>query len=162
VEPEILRNLRAHRREIRVQWEALLRLERASSPLAQPDTLVHLLDTTLDEVFRDLELWSPRRHPAPVSAPFCPCGRNPFLAYFAAGRQALRDALVRAQSTGPIPSPAQRDTALACVNEVFSHISVREVNLFCALCQFRDLASDHPGHCAAAAEPHSSAQRRGG
>lgn len=134
----MLRDLQARRGEIRAHWETLLRLERATSPLAQPDTLVHLLDTTLEEIYRDLGLWSPRRHPTLAKAPRCPCGRNPLLAYFAAGRQALRDALIHAQSSGPTPTPGQRDTALACVDQVFEHISGREVAAFCALCQFHD------------------------
>jgi hypothetical protein len=156
VEPEILRDLRARRAEIRNQWETLLRLERASSPLAQPDTLVHLLDTTLDEIFRDLELRSPRRHPGPLTTPHCPCGRNPLLAYFAAGRQALRDALVHVQTAGPAPTPRHRDTALACVDQVFSHISCREIGAFCALCQFREPTNCANGasHVAAAHQHH--------
>jgi len=146
VETDILRDLQAHRGEIRAHWETLLRLERASSPLAQPDTLVHLLDTTLDEIFRDIQLWSPRRQPTRAAAPDCPCGRNPLLAYFAAGRQALRDALIRAQASGPAaPTPAARDAALACVDQVFSHISAREVRSFCALCQFRHPLPARPG-----------------
>jgi hypothetical protein len=145
VELEILRHLQERRHEIRAHWEILLRLERVNSPLAQPDTLVHLLDTTLDEIFHALELRSPRRHPAPVAALACPCGRNPFLAYFAAGHQALRDALVRAQCASPALTAAQRDTALACVNEALSHISGREVNSFCALCQFREAARNASG-----------------
>lgn len=140
MDPEILRDLQARHREIRAHWETLLRLERANSPLAQPDTLVHLLDTTLAEIFRDLDGWSPRRHPGPAPVVPCPCGRNPLLAYFAAGRQALREALIQAQSAGQPPDPQHRDTALACVEQVFSHISNREIAAFCALCQFRAAA----------------------
>jgi hypothetical protein len=163
VEPNILRDLQARRGEIRAHWETLLRLERASSPLAQPDTLVHLLDTTLDEIYRDLELWSPRRHPtAAADAPRCPCGRNPFLAYFAAGRQAMRDALIRVQTAGPAPTARQRDLTLACVDQVFSHISSREVTSFCGLCQFRDPVPGWPGVLSATAGSPIAAQRRGG
>jgi hypothetical protein len=116
----------------------LLRLERASSPLAMPDTLVYLLDTTLNEVFREMAAWSPRRHPNVLAPAICPCGRNPLLVYFSAGRQALRDALIRIQSAGPVPTCAQRDLALACLDQVFNYISRREITAFCAVCQFRE------------------------
>jgi hypothetical protein len=152
VETEILSDLQALRGEIRAHWETLLRLERATSPLAQPDTLVHLLETTLNEIFRDLENWSPRRHSTPAVAPLCPCGRNPLLAYFAAGRQALRDALVRTQSAKPTPDPRKRDLALACVDQVFNQISCREIALFCSVCQFRDTTPDQRGVLAVATD----------
>jgi hypothetical protein len=140
VDTELLRALEARRAEIRTHWETLLRLERATSPLALPDTLVYLLDTTLNEIFEELAVWSPRRHPGAPLAVHCPCGRNPLLAYFSAGRQALRDALIRIQSSGPMPSSHDRDLALACLDQVFNHISRREITAFCAVCQFREHA----------------------
>ncbi len=149
VDTEVMRALAAHRPEVRANWENLLRLERASSPLANPDTLVHLLDTTLDEIFKDLHLWSPRRHPTRAHARSCPCGRNPLLAYFGAGRQALREALIVAQAASPHLTAEQRDTALTCLEQVFSHIERREIESFCAVCQFRiptHTGTSHTGH----------------
>ena len=52
MQDELMSALLARRSQIRGRWEALLRVERASSPLANPDALVHLLDWTIDEVFR--------------------------------------------------------------------------------------------------------------
>ena len=95
----------AHRPGIRASWETLLRLERPSSPLANPDALVHLLDKTLEEIFTGLLLGSPRIHPRPY-VPHCPCGMNPWLAYLGAGRQALRQALVEVPATLPGLAPA--------------------------------------------------------
>ncbi len=134
---EIQRGLAAQRGLIRANWENLLRLERTVSPLANPDTLVYLLDSTLDEIFADLDRCSPRRHPSREPDPQCPCGRNPLLAYFKAGRQALREALVVTQASIPTLTGSQRDEALICVDQVFGHIARREIESFCTVCQFR-------------------------
>lgn len=143
----------ARRPDLRQNWERLLRIEKTISPLAHPDALVHLLDTTLDEVFRDLAQRSPRRHASRAQAPHCPCGRNPLLAYYAAGRQALREALVSAQAANPGLSGHARDEDLQILNEVFDHIARREIEAFCAVCQFR--GPRHP-------EPADFAQRFAG
>lgn len=134
---DLLQAFAALRPVIRTSWEKLLRMERINSPLANPDTLVHLLDTTLDEIFRDLQAWSPRRHPTRAADPQCPCGLNPLLAYFTAGRQALREALILVQAATPELEPAKRDEALVCLDQVFGHISRREIASFCAICQIR-------------------------
>ncbi len=134
METELLQALAGRRHGIRATWETLLRLEKPSSPLANPDTLVHLLDRTLDEIFADLALWSPRAHPRQY-APLCPCGLNPWLAYLRAGRQAMREALVDLQAASPRLTRAARDESLACLEQVLDHISRREIEAFCALCQ---------------------------
>jgi hypothetical protein len=137
VDPGTLRTLLARRPDLRQSWERLLRIEKTVSPLAHPDALVHLLDTTLDEIFRDLAHRSPRRHASRAQAPHCPCGRNPLLAYYAAGRQALREALVSAQTETSGLTGQARDEDLRVLNEVFDHIARREIESFCAVCQFR-------------------------
>ncbi|SDS44653.1 hypothetical protein [Opitutus sp. GAS368] len=153
----MLQALSAQRRDIRLNWEALLRLERPSSPLANPDTLVHLLDRSLEEIFRDLALWSSRAHPH-AYAPQCPCGLNPWLAYLDAGRQALRAALIDVQVATPGLSHAARDEALACLEQVLDHIARREIESFCAVCQSRPRAHRQtspagPAHHAHQAHP---------
>src|SRR6478736_8848270 len=133
----IYRALRDHRPVIRAQWEKLLRLDRGSSPLARPATLVYLLDTTLDEVFAILPAWSVRRHASRMGEPHCPCGRSPFLAYFATGRQALHEGLVTVQTRLlPELTPSARDDAFACLDQAFMHIARREIEAFCSVCQF--------------------------
>ena len=145
MQTEILTALAAHRAEVRVQWYRLLLLEPVSSPLAQPDTLVHLMASTLAEFFAAVPVWVP--DPAAGAAagsavPACPCGRNPYLAYFATGRQALREALVVAQAATAGLTAAARDASLLCVEQVFGAIARREIALFCSLCRLRMLA--HP------------------
>jgi hypothetical protein len=143
VETGVLQALIAHRHRIRANWETFLRLERPSSPLANPDALVHLLDRTLDEIFTDLALWSARAHPRAYE-PRCPCGRNPWLTYLDAGRQALREALVEVQAALPDLLAPSRDESMACLDQVLDHLARREIEAFCALCQFRSKAEAHP------------------
>ena len=134
--------LRMRRPHVRARWEDLLRIERASSPLANPDALVHLLEWTLDEIFLALaNPLSTRRHGRhPATADYrheCPCGRNPLLAYFAAGEQALREALVMAQASSPALEASERDSALEQLDVELHRIARREIEAFCGVCQYR-------------------------
>lgn len=135
--------LSARRPQIRARWEDLLRAERVTTPLANPDALVHLIDWTLDEVFRTLQNLPMRRRPIrslPRTDVDCPCGRNPLLTYFAAGEQALQESLVLSQAQCLHLVPIERDTALHELNGTLRHIARREISAFCALCQLRDRA----------------------
>lgn len=137
--------LRAQRSLIREHWEALLRVEPVTSPLGHPDSLVHMLEWTLDEIFAGLTNPLARHrigrarvgHEAP---PPCPCGRNPLLAYFAAGEQAMREALVLAQSEATALDPIERDVSFEELNLILQQISRREIEAFCGVCQFRRAA----------------------
>jgi hypothetical protein len=134
--------LHARRPQIRARWEDLLRVERANTPLAHPDSLVHLLDWTLDEFFRAVQsLPARRRSVRPFTAAECPCGRNPLLAYFAAGEQALRESLVLAQAEAKDLVPFFRDAALVELDLAVRQIARREIEAFCAVCQFRTPAA---------------------
>ena len=145
MQESLVRVLRARRPEIRARWEALLRIERVNTPLANPDALVFMLDWTLDEVFTMLANPHARRRLTrgtdPTSAkPHCPCGRNPLLIYFAAGEQALDEALVLAQAEMPTLDPVERDNAFAGLTVAVREISRREIESFCAVCQHRQAA----------------------
>ena len=115
----------------------MLRAERSNSPLANPDTLVHLLDMTLDELLAAFSASEARRRPARHPDIVCMCGRNPLLVYFASGRQAIREALVLAQAAMPALDPVERDSAFADLEAIYGHIAHREIESFCAVCQFR-------------------------
>ena len=137
--------LRSRRSDIRERWETLLRAERANTPLANPDALVHLIDWTLDEIFRVLQnAPSRRRASPPFSSGDCPCGRNPLLIYFVAGEQALQESLVLTQSANKNLDPLARDAGLNELNLVLAQIARREVEAFCAVCQFREQARAVP------------------
>lgn len=140
---EVLVNaLRARRPKIRAQWEALLRAEPIATPLGHPDALVHLLDWTLDEIFAVLsnplaQYHAAGAHSTPNNRVECPCGRNPLLAYFAAGEQAMCEALVLAQVASVPLDPLERDASFEDLNLVLQQISRREIAAFCGVCQFR-------------------------
>lgn len=135
--------LRARRPTVREHWEALLRAEPVATPLGHPDALVHLIDWTLDEIFTAIANPLARHRSggtrfAADQRPECPCGRNPLLAYFAAGEQALHEALVLAQVNSPGLDPIERDASFDELNLVLQHISRREIEAFCGVCQFRN------------------------
>eukprot|EP01031_Cornospumella_fuschlensis_P021470 gene21470-biopygen18056 len=85
--PEIVHALQGRRPQIRERWEALLRTERPSSPLANPDSLVHLTDWALNEILGALssEAEAPPRSTPKNQDPQCACGRNPYLGFFLGG-----------------------------------------------------------------------------
>jgi hypothetical protein len=139
VQNNLLQALRDRRKLIRKRWDALLRIERISTPLAHPDMLVRLIDGTLDEVFAVLRGRPGRdlRTRAVFLAALhdqCRCGRNPFLSYFVAGEQALLETLILIQAAEPRMYLRPRETAVAELHLVVRRIARREVDSFCALC----------------------------
>lgn len=149
-----LHDLRARRPEIHARWEALLRTERVNTPLANPDALVHLIDWTLDQIFTGLrQNGGRRRHESRLAGaearPECPCGRNPLLAFFLAGEQALLETLVLLQASASRLDPAERDEELAELYHVIRGISRREIESFCSVCQYQH--DSHTAHHAAVA-----------
>ena len=142
MQEELLQGLDAQRRRIHARWEALLRTERVNTPLAYPDSLVHLIEWTLDQVFTALRAPNSRRraeraHIHAAARPDCPCGRNPLLAFFLAGEQALLEALVLEQASRLSIDPVERDTALAELYHAIRGIARREIEAFCSVCQHR-------------------------
>lgn len=142
MQDELVRALRARRAEIHARWEALLRIEKVNTPLANPDALVFMIDWTLDECFATLRPPHARRQnglPTDRGAlkADCPCGRNPLLAYFAAGEQAIEEALILQQASASSIDPVQRDDAFAELKLTVREIARREIEAFCSVCQFR-------------------------
>jgi len=119
-----IRTLSARRAQIRARWEAFLRIERVNTPLANPDTLIYLFDQTLDEVFAALR-HPPARHSA--VAPEHPSEKNPLMAYFVAGEQALLEALILAQADSRELNPVERDADLAELKGVVRTIARRDI-----------------------------------
>jgi hypothetical protein len=165
MQESLVTSLRTRRPHIRARWEDLLRIERASSPLAHPDALVHLIDWSLDEIFQALA--DPLAHRPPGRRPTadghrheCACGRNPYLAYFDAGEQAVHEALVMAQAAVPALKAADRDNTLAEINRVLQHLAHREIEAFCGVCQYRNAAppatpEGHPAESNATPAPEN-------
>ena len=156
MQADLIADLADRRPMIRTRWEALLRADRACSPLADPDALVHLVDWTLAEFERSLRRLPTRRRtlrPIGRGDLDCPCGHNPLLVYFAAGEQALRESLVLAQADRPEMTALERDTELQELNLVLRDIARREIGSFCALCQLRARVCPGESVPAATAEP---------
>jgi len=149
MQESLLNSLCAQRAAIHARWDTLLRTERVTSPLAYPDALVHLIDWALDQLFTSLRDPAVRRkaeHAGGRSAarPECPCGRNPLLAFFLAGEQALLEALVIEQASHLPIDPAERDTALNELYYVVRAMARREVDAFCSVCRHRETSNVIP------------------
>lgn len=149
-----MNSLCAQRSAIHARWDALLRTERVTSPLASPDALVHLIDWALDQIFAGLRDPAMRRRPGHGSGwrvaprPECECGRNPLLAFFLAGEQALLEALVQEQAAHRPVDPLERDTGLTELYNVMRTTARREVEAFCSVCQYRNAVGGDHEHAA--------------
>jgi hypothetical protein len=164
MQDELVRALRARRAEIHARWEALLRIEKVNTPLANPDALVFMIDWTLDECFATLRPPHARRRngrgaEGATPKPDCPCGRNPLLAYFAAGEQAIEEALILEQASASALDPVQRDEAFAELKLTVRDIARREIEAFCSVCQFRSAVHHEP--MAVVAAPGAAAEAHG-
>lgn len=142
METALLRALSDRRQETRARWEVLLRIERVNTPLANPDALVHLFEWTLDEVFSKIREKNSSMAVVAVSPPVptsseCHCGRNPFVAYFKAAKQALTEALVLEQSESRLLNPSERDSDMTELRQAIDGVGRSEIAAFCALCTYR-------------------------
>lgn len=154
---KIIRALEERRAQIRARWEALLRIEKVTTPLANPDTLVFGLDHSLDEIFAML-------HQPPCHIPdpeiMNTGGTSPWQAYFRAGEQALLETLVLTQSEMQSLDPAARDTSFGNLKQVINILTQREIGAWAAICQQtgkprRARHSKRPDSSAHAAADHS-------
>lgn len=125
---------------IKTCWEVLLRAEPATSPLGNPDTLVFMMDRTLDTFFTSILSPSPRRwlarHPLLCSSlnDTCPCERNPLLRYFVSGEQALL-AIAGQALTDAAAGPEEEDRILSELQLTFHYLAQHELQTFCDLCR---------------------------
>jgi len=123
---------------IKTYWEVLLRAERPVSPLGNPDTLVFMMDRTLDAFFAALTSPTPRRWLARYPllceslAKTCPCARNPLLHYYDSGEQAV---LAVAAKGLPKRLPAAVGRVLSEAQLAFHYLAQHEIQSFCDLCR---------------------------
>jgi hypothetical protein len=155
-----LRLLLAHRATLHSQWAVRLRAAPVNSPLAHPDTLVHLMDRTLDQVFHELQNPSARRRQPSLPKGFCGCGQNPLIAYFDTALLAFETALAQCADETPISRDDVDD-----VKRTLTRIARNEIMTFCGLCRRNHAGQTeaphthgHPAHgkphpdCGAAAD----------
>jgi hypothetical protein len=123
---------------IKTCWEVLLRAEHPASALGNPDTLVFMMDRTLDAFYTALLSPTPRRWLAHHSllcgslVDTCPCGRNPLLHYFVSGEQAI---LAIAAKALPETSTEALEQLLCEVQLTFHYLAQHELQNFCDLCR---------------------------
>lgn len=108
-----------------------MRLEKAPTALARPDTLVFHFDQTLSEVLS----MEPGPEPVELPArPLCRCDCNPFRHYFAALEQALLETLIWAQVEEPDLSPEERVASVGELCQRLRRVAEREIRLLDGVC----------------------------
>lgn len=140
MEPETLNGLQARTLGICQRWEALLRIERVNTPLASPDALAYLIPESVAEILdtaRRIKQPPPLDTARRIPKPDCGCGRNPYLAYFVAGEQAMVEALVLVQAENRDAPASSREPDLARVYTAVRTIAAREMDAFCGVCTCR-------------------------
>ncbi len=137
--PALLQTLNSLRPEIKSEWGQLLNGEPTITPLGRPDTLVYLMDATLEQLTAGLDSagagaqWL--RHCEPVVGSvhrYCACGLNPLLKYFTTGELALHAAA--GSALGP---------HLEEVLSRFQALARQEIQTLCSVCQHKHV----PHHC---------------
>ena len=151
---KLLRTLQELRPTVLERWETLLRAEPVTSPLANPDALVYLMNWTLDRFATALRGPLSRRRIADhgsnkpkyiEESRLCACKMNPLLAYFATAEQALIQAIL------PMLQPRERESVLSAVRLAMQAVAKREIDTFCAVCQRRpDASTPTNSRCASA------------
>lgn len=138
---QFLRQLLRLRPIVKTCWEVLLRDEPPSSALGNPDTLVFMMDGTLDAFYAALHSRMPQRwlalHPFLCGKlnETCPCGRNPLLAYYLSGEQAVLAIAAQALDKATAMPAAEQERLLAEVQVAFHYLAQRELQTFCDLCR---------------------------
>jgi hypothetical protein len=136
-----LQTLTGLRPMIKTCWEVLLRAEPPTSALGNPDTLVFMMDQTLNAYFTALRSPTPRRwlahHPLLCGTlnETCPCGRNPLLHYFVSGEEAVVAIAAKALGDQSDPPTLKEDRLLSEVQLTFHYLAQHELQVFCDLCR---------------------------
>jgi hypothetical protein len=137
-----LRALQTQRPQLRRRWEELLRAERVTSGMANPDSLIYLMDWTLEQLMNELRQSHYRRHLTDNGRPSerqrCVCGMNPLLAYFSAAEQAVIEILFLDSGELSQLSSLERSASLEDLKSALHEVARRDIESFCAVCQSRE------------------------
>lgn len=126
--------VRRHLPALKAEWGRHLRDQPATTAMAHPEILAHLMDETLRQFGALLRAPSAAhwrvlqagRESTFQSHSLCRCGLNPLLAYFLTGGQALDDTL----ATPAGLSDAERER----LRLAWHALAQREIDLLCANC----------------------------
>jgi hypothetical protein len=134
--PAFAEELRARRPWIKDAWERRLRRESVTSPLANPDTLVMMMERTLDELFEAIDKSvldnSECRSRISKERIGCLCGLNPLLAYF---RTLAATLCALAGADGRQFSCVDAACASRCIDhtiDTLREIARRDIATFCS------------------------------
>lgn len=127
--------LATHRLPLLKRWEESLRALPPSSGLAHPDSLVHLMASTLERVIA--VLGASRAPLQRSSTPDCACGMNPLIAFFVTAEAAMIDTLFTAEPTWAGLSHADREGSLNVLRAALAEVACDDIEVFCSLCQYR-------------------------
>lgn len=134
--PAVLNGLRSRRAGVATCWEHLLRLEKPAGPLAEPDLLARLIPHSLHQIMEFADAYHGRpltlRDSRSLKLPHCACGRNPFRAYYAAGEQAMLEAVILLHRE--LPSQDRAETDLAEAVRATRLAARADIESFCGLC----------------------------
>jgi hypothetical protein len=130
--------LAARRAAIKQAWERKLRHEPVTSPLANPDTLVLLMDRTLEDLGAALSLRCRSAAGEPANRGMragCLCGLNPLLAYFRVAASVLPAVMSHGADRCPDLSAADYAACLQALQGELQSLATEEIRSFCAMCQ---------------------------
>jgi hypothetical protein len=142
---QFLEELAERRPMIKTCWEVLLRAEPPASALGNPDTLVFMMDRTLDAFFAAADSPTPRRwlarHPRLCQSlgQTCPCQHNPLLCYFISGEQAIL--AIAGRILAEWETCREEDQILSRVHLTFHYLAQSELQTFCDLCNAKCVRS---------------------
>lgn len=139
----LLNALRVRRPLIHQGWATRLRAVPCSSALAHPDSLVHLMNRTLDQIFKEIAAPSARRRPPPHPQGLCRCGCNPLLDYFSTAALTFQHTVALCADEFPITAQEVDQ-----VERAVTRVACREISTFCTLCLKKDAPTPRLRECA--------------
>jgi len=131
--------IRSQRASLCARWESLLRAESPNTPLANPEILVFKIPEACGEILDRMALPSGEAREE-TSEPYCACGLNPLLGFFAAGEQAMEEAMLRAIHTVPHMTMADQSHAMGELHQILRALKGKEIAMLCSVCQLRHVA----------------------
>jgi len=148
--PVFADELQERRPAIKDAWERRLRRESVTSPLANPDTLVMMMERTLDELFATLASSHLHGHEHRTRSTRdrtgCLCGLNPLLAYFRTLASTLCALGATDGKSFGVLSPDSVAQCLEFTLETLREIARRDIAAFCSVCQSEISAGQRCGH----------------